>query len=243
MTRVFRIKREAVDKMFPARRWVWFFAAIPALGIISFLFLIWDHIHFSDLIWLVPPLLVGPAILLFSSYLTKKLHKSWATFALHVSSDSILRTQEGYPDLEIRREEFGHMHNWYFPWKALIISGKNRYKVIMVPAGIEGFDELLELLRDWKPLQSVTEQRLQTIAPVVGALLALAAHYLPQWAPNSDPRLLLIAHALSAVSFIVGFVEMRRNPYMDKLNRRFAWLMLLIAGTQVWSCIKLLRTP
>jgi hypothetical protein len=77
----------------------------------------------------------------------KILEENWSSYQLLVSSDSIVRKQVRLPDLEIHRDQVTKLQER--PGTGLFIRTQEKRLSIYVPASIEGYDELRDILSQW----------------------------------------------------------------------------------------------
>lgn len=242
-TKTYRMKPEAAEKLIGSFRFLgWIFAFPVVLMIAFFLIPNWDQNREPrDYVFLLIPIAMASIIMGVALYAQRRtwrrMQESWASFEIVLSEDTIVRKQLRNPETQIRREEVTHIYQWL--GKGLLIRGKSRYQQIYVPNGLQDYGELCDRLKLWGELASATQQRLYWILTIVGSLALSVAHMASSWV--KDPRLLILAHAVAALSFVIAFVEVRRSPQVDQDTRRYSWSFLVVAIYEVWAAYDTLR--
>lgn len=165
----------------------------------------------------------------FSQY-----HARWQTYELHVTPESIRRTMQGHPDVEIRRADIARVEDRDV---GLIVHGRGREEHLIVPRGVAGFEELRSEIRPAAGVQLPDTRHIAALA-IVASLAGVAA-----FAVGSISRhpLVVLACGLAFLAFAIWtIVIVRRNPHMDADMRRNIWMALVPAIALIGRGISLL---
>lgn len=167
----------------------------------------------------------------------KQQRDIWSSFELVVTPVSVLRRQKGFRDIEIPRETIRGVIQ--HRTKGFTILGPNLQESIFVPVGLDGYEEVATLLRQWTGPTSTAEKTHLYLVSAGGILMALA-HLGKQWI--LDPRWLLVAHLAACVSFALTFREMRHSPHVEEKSRKYMWIFLLLAAVELIAAVEVYRS-
>lgn len=91
----------------------------------------------------------------FRSLRTQK--EDVASYELTLTEDVIIRKQAELPEVEIRREQVTGIHETI--GAGLLVTTKDCYKYIFIPAILESYDDVKDQLRYWKPIEMIPVRR------------------------------------------------------------------------------------
>ena len=157
--------------------------------------------------------------------------RHWASLEIDVGEDFILRRQEDLPEIRLSREEVTHLYN--LGDGGVIVRAGSRHRQILIPKGIDDYDELRARLFQWKHPESATRQRLSWILSL-GCLLAFAVGHVAPTLTNNQ-HLIALAHTVAAASFLFVFYEYQKSPQVSKGGKRLSWIFLLLAVLEGWA--------
>jgi hypothetical protein len=176
------------------------------------------------------PLVIAIPIILVS--LTIGMRRGWkildenlTSYQLLVGSDSIVKRQHRFPDIEIHREQITKIEERSVT--GLFIKTADKKLFINVPEGLEGVDELKERLSKWLPPDSITSSKERETLLVAGALLSFGLAFAILWL-STNLALVIAAGIFLIVYTIWGAVHLFRRRDIDARTKLRPWLILLL---------------
>ncbi|MCL4523556.1 MAG: hypothetical protein M1453_02850 [Acidobacteria bacterium] len=228
--KTYRFTPEAIDKL--NRRFARGIPITIGLGAISSLFV--AKLQF-DWFVVILPLIVSILLIPFiPKFLRKHQDEVWGAYELVLKDDSLLQKQKGMSDIEISRGEITSLGRG--PGGELIVRTASRYKKIIIPKELDGFEELKMILERWQPLEAATSQRLEQLVTSVGTFAFLAVHYARDWI--KDQRYLVLADLAFAIAMLWICIETQRNPYVDARTKRWTWLVVFPVAFAVYDALQ-----
>jgi hypothetical protein len=155
----------------------------------------------------------------------KVLDENLTSYQLLIGSDSILKRQSRFPEIEIHREQITKIEER--SGTGLFIRTADKKLFINVPEGIEGRDELKETLSKWLPPDSITSTKERETLLVSAALLSFGLAFAILWL--SKKLALVIAAGIFLIVYTIwGSVYLLRRPDIDARAKLKPWLIILL---------------
>jgi hypothetical protein len=161
---------------------------------------------------------------------------SFRTLRIELTEDSIVRTQENYPPLELRWAEVVGVFET--PGKGITVRGRGSEQFLFLPRTLERFEDLRERVNALRPLEVRASSRqgyLVLVAAVVTVLVVLVV-----LARAQTPAYVLPAGTLLIVGMVVCDRLIRRSQHVDerlKKGRFGLALVCLFAAIKMWSVL------
>lgn len=173
------------------------------------------------------------AITLYLNY--RKQVARWHTFRVAISSDQVIRTQDGYEDVRVTASSISRMVR--IPGRGLLIYAGQAQPAIIIPDTLERFDDCCNLIQRFRSI----DVRTRSLFPRwlgVPALLALLGVYIA-FERSTDPRIAVGLGVLIVCVLLLAAWRLYGSPDIDRrTKKRFAWILLLVIapyGLRMWS--------
>jgi hypothetical protein len=171
---------------------------------------------------LATPLVV--VVLAFSVARTlSRQRQSLASCRLWLEDDLLRRTQDGFPEVCIHKDEATELVE--IPGIGLGVFTPEKARSITVPEGLEGYDDLKKHLSGWMPIKqmpSVTDKQMLTRSVV---LMVLVVAGIAVTMLYNDPKVVLPVGSLLVFLLLWGFVQIRRSPHVEARIKRTSWIV------------------
>ena len=173
------------------------------------------------------------AITLYWSY--KKQVARWRTFRVAVSSDQIIRTQDGFDDVIAAASAITRMVR--IPGRGLLIYTGRAQPAIIIPDTLEAFDDCCALIQRFGPIDVRPRSAFPRWLAIPAALAFMGVYVAFERSP--DLRVMSGLGVLMACMMVFGAWRLYSSPDIDKKSKkRFAWALLLAivpVGMRIWS--------
>lgn len=154
---------------------------------------------------------------------SKGLQNRWSSYELSLIDDVVIRRQAQTPDIEIRRNQVVSLQETSSG--DIIIKTDDRRKFIVVPASLNGREEVREHLAKWQKIELLTERPILKILPIVTALGTIGAF--ATTVASQNIRVVLPVGFLLIAVLLWSLIEIQRSPHVEARIKRSAWLVLL----------------
>jgi hypothetical protein len=173
------------------------------------------------------------AITLHWSY--KKQVARWQTFRISISSDQVIRTQEGHEEVRVAASSISRMAK--IPGRGLLIYAGRAQPAIIIPDTLERFDVCCDLIQRFRPI----DIRARSLFPrwlAIPASLALGGVFVA-FERSADLRVMIgLGILIAGVMALAGW-RLYGSPDIDqRTKKRFIWIVLLVIapyGMRMWS--------
>jgi len=130
----------------------------------------------------VPNVIVAACLVVILRFLVKLLpgprgRTGHASYVLEVTDDDLRRFRDGLSPFTVQRSEVVRISE---QWSGIVVRTANGWK-LNIPSYLEGYDELRETLRGWRPFETDTARNALFTALPIGCFGALIA---VQFAPH-----------------------------------------------------------
>jgi hypothetical protein len=155
----------------------------------------------------------------------KILDENLTSYQLLVGSDSVIKRQAKFPDIEIHREQIIKVEEK--SGTGLFIRTADKKSFINVPEGLEGMDELKGTLSKWISPDSVISSKERGTILQVMALLSFGLAFAILWL--STNLVLVIAAGIFLIVYTIwGSVSLLRKREIDARVKLKPWLILFL---------------
>jgi len=174
---------------------------------------------------LVVPVTLGLGMGAFSVWRTfSRAIEGLKSYELTLHDDRVIRRQKYLPDITLARSEVKSIREGRD--NSLAICGREFSNVILIPAGIEGREQLRLLLSAWqaieKPRTFLSGFWLNIFTMVIVVALGVTTFV------SSNALIVVPAALLLAVIMIWSFREIRKSPNLDSRVKRSSWFVPLV---------------
>jgi hypothetical protein len=165
----------------------------------------------------------------------RRLIKGWKTYDLEIGHDYLLRRQADIPDLRLQFDEVQALE--HIQGRCLRVIGKTNSRVIVIPEGIEHFDQVLERVSSLRPVRARKIEQWQKYRAFMAAGLLLYVSML--W---STSLIVVIPLSVTTGSVIAwAFFWIRRNPNIPESQKRISgiyWLFFIVCVLKVLGAME-----
>jgi hypothetical protein len=165
----------------------------------------------------------------------KKQIARWRTFRITMSSDQMLRTQEGHDDVSVAASSISRMVR--IPGRGLLIYAGQARPAITIPDTLERFEDCCNLAQRFRPIEVRTGAQFPRWLVFPAAFAVMGVYY--GFERSADPRVIYGLGVVLAVAVGVGAWRMSGSSDFDTRTRKRVALALvfviLTIGTRIWS--------
>jgi hypothetical protein len=155
----------------------------------------------------------------------KILDENLTSYQLIVGSDSVIKRQAKFPDIEINRVQIINVEEK--SGKGLFIRTGDKKSFINVPEGLEGVDELKETLSKWLSPDSIISSKERGTILQAMALLSFGIAFAMLWL-STNLALVIAAGIFLIVYTVWSSVYLLRRRDIDARAKLKPWLILLL---------------
>ena len=156
----------------------------------------------------------------------------WSSYRLVLADDFVIKQQANMPDVEIGRGEIAKLIQTH---AGIEIKTRDRLRVILVPASLDGYDEVTTTLQEWRDFEdeSSRSRRRQWLLALVVLVegTAFAAVMI------SGKAIVVLPSGIFVITTMVwGYLELKRSPNVDarlKKTARVYWIVALFVAFRV----------
>jgi len=158
-----------------------------------------------------------------------------ASYVLEVTDDDLRRCRDGLSPFTVQRSEVVRISEQS---SGIVVRTANGWK-LNIPRYLEGYDELRETLRGWRPFETDTARNALLTALPIGCFGALIA---VQFAPHGrwwDAGANMFLAATAQAWVILDLLDELRDPDIAK-SGRYALRSLIIVSTFLFGAVFLI---
>jgi hypothetical protein len=178
-------------------------------------------------IWFVVSLLPLFALIFYFSFRRAlgRLEENWSSYQLLVGSDTIVRKQVRLPDLEIHRDQVTKLQEK--AGTGLFIKAQEKRLSIYVPATLEGYDELRDLLSHWGGPGKTSSTNSFSSSLQILAVVSFGAGFAIMWL-SKNLALIITAGAYVIVYMLWASILLRQRKDIDPRLKLSIWKIVII---------------
>jgi hypothetical protein len=151
----------------------------------------------------------------------RRLIRCWETYELEIGPDYLLRRQADIPDLRVQFDEVQAVER--VQGRHLLVIGKSKGRVIIIPEGIDQFDSVLKTISSLCPVRVRTIEQWQKYRALMAAGLLLYVVML--W--TTSPLVVIPLSLVMGSAIVWVFFWIQRNPNVLPSTKRIAWVYWL----------------
>jgi hypothetical protein len=170
-------------------------------------------------------LLAGVGGLLLHRHITRP-RRSWTPQELIFGSDYLMQRRAGLPDLMVSRDEVIRIEQRGNG--SLVVHTGNRFRSIVVPADLHGYEVVRESLEQWHPIEPTAGRRIAQGGVVVLMLMAVAAEL--GRSILQQERLFYLSNLFFIGSMCWASLEFQKNLPADLRVRRRIFCFFAVFG-------------
>lgn len=181
---------------------------------------------------------VGVVLELFLLYTVRRTYRQQTErlrgFRLGLGADGLRRTQPGLADVVIAADQIRRVTE--HPDRGLRIHGPTPAQVIAIPATIERFQQVRQMVQAWRPIETTTAWYGTVLSPTLASVGTIAAMVTVFMSANAV--LVTVLGTVLIAVLLWAFFLLRRNPHLEDKTRRSAWLVFAViyaVAAKVWS--------
>ena len=180
----------------------------------------------------------GGAILLMIAYSMRRSYRQQTErlrgFRVLLSAEGLRRNQPGLAEVFLHADQICRVVE--YPGRSLTVHGPTPAQLIAIPATIEGFQQIRQILETWCPVEIGTSWSLAGQAPALSGVATLAALVTVY---RSENAAIVTALGVALIGVLAwAFLSLRSNPNLDAKTKRSVWFVLLpmfAVAARVWS--------
>jgi hypothetical protein len=165
----------------------------------------------------------------------KKQVARWQTFRVAISSDKVIRTQEGHEEVRVPASSFSRSVK--VPGRGLYIYAGRTQPAIVIPETLEGFDDCCTLIQRFRPIEVRARDLFPRWAAIPAGLALLGLYSV--FTQSTDSRVTIELGVLIASVFAFAAWRLYGSPDVDRRTKKhFAWALsglTVTLGLQMWS--------
>ena len=156
--------------------------------------------------------------------------ETWSSYTLTLEDDYILKQQSHHADIRINLDEITAIQKAYTG--DIVVKTKSWKKYILIPKGLNGFDEVESYLAGLKPIKKQPVALMLSVFATVAVISLSAVGAIGVYLQGYTPSLLtifLVVIILLIMSLIL-LVVLRRMPGVDERARPKRWHLIFMIG-------------
>jgi len=167
----------------------------------------------------------------------RRAKAAWLSYELTLSEDAVRRTTSDIPAIVLPAAAIRSITE--DPQGNVAIRGPSANQTIFVPAGVENREELLTVLRAWRPVDRTSPRIPWAARNVLAGLVSIALFATTFMA--TDPRIVVPAGLITGVGLLWCVWYLRQSRHVDRKLRGTIWFTLIPALAALWTVYRALR--
>jgi len=175
-------------------------------------------------IYLMITLIVLPASVALAFLPARRQRTALDSLEIELGADYVLRREQNGPKVRIQRSAVTHLQE---AGGALFVCTSDKYRTVVVPVALEGYEELRTELLTWAPIQPMS--RRLGLGRLVGfvAWVLLFAGFLTMFMARVA-WLFAVAGLAVAGFFAYQYLSLRLYPYINSTQKRIHLFLMVV---------------
>lgn len=179
--------------------------------------------------------IVGPVVAITTYLSYKKQVARWQTFRISISSDQVVRTQDGHKEVRLTATSISRIVR--IPGRGLLIYAGHVQPAIIIPDTLDRFEDCCNLIQRFRPIDVRTRSLFSRWLAIPAALALMGIYF--NFTRSADPRATIGLGCLIVGVMALSAWRIYGSPDIDqRMKKQFAWTLLLVTahyGFRMWS--------